>query len=319
VTSKRIILAGGSGFIGQSLGDHLVGQGYEVLVLSRRPQNYSGPGHAMAWDGKTLGDWAEQVNGAHAIVNLTGKNVNCHHNATNRQLIIDSRVDSVQVLDLAISQCDQPPKVFIQAAGYGVYGDTGDQICDESTAPGEDFLAQTCVQWEQAFNKGQTSESVKTRRVILRIGVVLGIGGGALVPLANLTRLFLGGAAGNGRQYFSWVHIQDINRMVLYAITHERISGAFNAVAPNPVTNTDFMKELRRVMRRPWSPPVPALMVRLGAWMMGSDASLALFSCRCVPKRLTESGFEFQFKDLGAALEDLFSKSDTSNKKEIRT
>ena len=316
MTEKRIILAGGSGFIGRALGGRLIAQGYDVVILTRQPNLYKGPGLAVAWDAQTPGDWVEQIDGAHAIVNLTGKNVNCHYNATNRRLIVESRVNSVKILNRAISQCADPPKVFIQASGFGLYGDTGDRICDESTEPGEDFLAQTCVQWEQAFNDGQTPQTSSTRRVLLRIGVVLGKGGGALVPLTILTRLFLGGAAGNGRQYFSWVHIKDINRMVLYAITDEKISGAFNAVAPNPVTNADCMKQLRRVLHRPWSPPTPSFLVRIGAWMMGTDASLALFSCRCVPKRLTESGFEFQFNDLATALEDLFSKSGIPQKKE---
>ena len=144
------------------------------------------------------------------------------------------------------------------------------------------------------------------RKSILRIGFALGPDGGALEMLARLTRFFLGGTVGSGRQFTSWIHIADLNRMFLAAIERDDISGVFNATAPNPVTNAEFMREMRRALHRPWSPPVPALVAHIGSWLMRTEASLALGGRRCTPKHFLERGFEFEFPELRGALEDLF-------------
>ena len=299
----RIILAGGSGFIGQSLSPFLVSKNYEVVVLTRDKSDHHGSIREAHWDGKTLGEWTQFVNGARGLVNLTGRSINTRHTPEHRREIVDSRVDSVRILGEAIPRCVQPPKVFVQLAGVGIYGDKGERICDETTAPGDDFVSEVCKKWEAAFD---SVDSPNTRKVLLRLGVVLGRTGGFLHVLSRLTRWFLGGQIGNGRQYISWIHIADLSRMILQAIDQEQLTGVFNATAPNPVTNAELMHELRHALHRPWSPPVPEFAARTGSWLMGTEASLALVSQRCVPKRFLEKNFEFELPNLREALANIY-------------
>lgn len=299
----RIVLAGGSGFIGQSLSPSLVSKNYEVVVLTRGKSNHHGGIREAHWDGKKLGEWTQFVNGALGLVNLTGRSINTRHTPEHRREIIDSRVDSVRILGEAIGRCMQPPKVFVQLAGVGIYGDKGERICDETTAPGDDFVSEVCKKWEAAFD---SVDSPNTRKVLLRLGVVLGRNSGFLHVLSRLTRWLLGGQVGEGRQYISWIHIADLSRMILQAIDQEQLTGVFNATAPNPVTNADLMRELRRALHRPWSPPVPEFAARIGSWLMGTEASLALVSQRCVPKRFLEKNFEFEFPNLRETLANIY-------------
>lgn len=302
---KRIVLAGGSGFVGRALTPVLLAKGYHVVVLGRGATHREGGVDYLHWDGRTLGAWATALNGAEAIVNLTGKNINCRHTTENRHEIIRSRVDSVGVLGEAIAQSPQPPKVFVQASGLGYYGDTGEHVVDEEAPLGNDFTAEVCRQWEGAF---AALRLPITRKVILRLGVVLGRQGGALPVLEKLTRWFLGGAVGNGRQFISWIHVADVVRMFVASIEETELTGVFNATAPAPLTNSEFMHELRRALHRPWSPPVPAPLARAGAWLMGSNGDLALLSSRCIPRRFLEHGFRFQFPNLRDAFANLYSK-----------
>jgi uncharacterized protein (TIGR01777 family) len=300
--TRKVVLAGGTGFIGRSLSPLLLSAGYEVIVLSRSPGPEMRGVVALAWDGKNLGDWTKSLEGATAVVNLAGRSINCRHTPENRRLIVESRVDSVRVLGQAIGQAAQPPAAFVQAAAIGIYGDTGNRACDESAPAGDDFVAETCKRWEAAFAE---VIAPKTRSVLLRLGVVLGRHGGILQVLRQLTRLFLGGHVGNGRQFISWIHLTDVTRIILWAIENQAVSGTFNTTSPNPVSNAEFMRELRRTWHRPWSPPVPEFAARLGSWLMGTEASLALASQRAVPRRLLEQGFRFDCPELRPALEDL--------------
>ena len=299
----RIILAGGSGFIGQSLSSFLVSKNYEVVVLTRGKSDHHGSIREAHWDGKTLGEWTQFVNGALGLLNLTGRSINTRHTPEHRREIVDSRVNSVRILGKAISQCVQPPKVFVQVAGVGIYGNKGERVCDETTAPGDDFVSEVCKKWEGAFD---SVDSPNTRKVLLRLGVVLGRNGGFLQILSRLTRWFLGGHVGNGRQYISWIHTADLSGMILQAIEQEQLTGVLNATAPNPVTNAELMRELRRALHRPWSPPVPEFAARIGSWLMGTEASLALVSQRCVPKRFLEKNFQFEFPTLREALANIY-------------
>jgi uncharacterized protein (TIGR01777 family) len=302
MTQKRIVIAGGSGFIGTALAREFSGRGFEVVILTRSPRERTGGIREVAWDGEHLGEWIQWLDGAAAVINLAGKNIDCPHTPENLRAIGASRVNSVQTLATALEQVRTPPRVWVQASAIGYYGDTREKPCDESTPNGHDALARVCRDWEGAFD---TAKTPKTRKVTLRIGFVLGTGGGALPVLARLTKLFLGGAAGNGRQYISWIHLADLVRMFAAAVEDGQSTGPYNAVAPDPVTNAEFMRELRRTLHRPWSPPVPEFAVKLGARLMGSEPSLALASQRCEPKRFREAGFQFQFPELKAALHDL--------------
>jgi uncharacterized protein (TIGR01777 family) len=301
MNTKRIVLAGGSGFLGRSLAEELLANGYDAVILTRAERTAYGRVRAVQWDGKTLGEWTREIDGAHAVINLAGRSVNCRYTPENRREIIDSRVDSVKVIGRAIAQCARKPKVLIQSASLAIYGDAGARICDESAPPGTGFSVDVCRLWENAFAAAPTPG---TRRVLLRIGFVLGPGGGALSMLANLTRFFLGGAVGTGRQSISWIHQHDLNRLILRAIEDENMVGTYNATGPEPVTNADFMRELRHALHRPWAPPTPACIVRAGTWLLETEAELALSGRKCVPKRLVEQRFEFGFPSLREALDD---------------
>jgi uncharacterized protein len=298
---RHIVLAGGSGFVGQALASRLLADGFSVTVLSRRAGRLD-RGAAVVWDGSTLGDWAGLLEDSLAVVNLAGKNINCRLTTANRREIVGSRVDSVRVLGEAIRRCRRGPRVFVQTSAVGIYGDRRDEVCDESTPAGGGFLGETCRQWEAAFDESPTPG---VRRVVLRLGVVLGREGGAYPPLARLARWFLGGAAGSGRQYISWLHLADALQMYCDAINRDDFEGTYVATAPQPATNAQFMRELRAALHRPWSPPVPALAVRLGGWLTGINADLALTGQRCVPRRLMRQAFAYKFPELRKAFEAL--------------
>lgn len=291
----RVVLAGGSGFLGSHLEQALLARNYEPVVLTRSPRKPN----QVEWDGKTPGDWTQYLEGAAAVINFTGKSVNCRYTPANRQEIVRSRVDSVNVIHQAILQAKTPPSVLIQAASAAIYGDAGSRICDETTPPGKSFSVETCLQWEHAFNSADLPD---TRKVLFRIGFALDKSGGALQPLLQLARFFLGGAAGNGQQYISWLHVDDLNGMFIEAIENPAIKGLYNAVGPKPVTNAEFMQTLRHVVGRPWSPPVPAPFVRVGAFLMGTEGELVLIGRRCLPSRFLEQGFAFQYTDLEQTL-----------------
>ena len=303
INQKRVVLAGGSGFLGGLLAKELLARNYDVVVLTRSPRERSDGARETEWSGTHIGEWIKVLDGVDALVNLAGRNINCPHTPKNILEITESRVNSVRVVASAFGHIAHPPRVWVQAGAIGFYGDRGDQWCNEGRPSGEDNLAEVCRQWENSFN---AVVMAKTRRVLLRIGFVLGRNGGALPVLTRLTKWFCGGAVGSGRQYISWIHLSDLNRMFIEAIERKDLSGTFNAMAPNPVTNKEFMSELRRVLHRPWSPPAPAWGVRLGSWLMRTESSLALCGCRCAPKRFLEAGFSFQFPDLRPALKNIY-------------
>lgn len=300
-TTKRVVIAGGSGFLGQHLERELVKRGYEVMILTRSPRR----SNEIGWDGKALGTWAKAVDGAYGVINLTGKSVNCRYTPENRREIIASRVDSVTVMNEAILKSEKPPAVLIQASSLAIYGNPGAAVCDESTPPASGFSPEVCIQWERAFYQADLPE---TRRVVLRIGFALAKDGGALEPLVNLTRFFLGGTVGSGNQYISWLHIDDLNQIFIQALEDDRYEGIYNATSPVPVTNREFMRSLRHTLNRPWSPPTPAPFVHIGAFLMRTEPALALEGRRCLPRRLQEQGFQFRHTNLDQALADLLGK-----------
>lgn len=300
---RRIVIAGGSGFIGRALSELLSRLEFEVVVLTRGASDRCGDIRYASWDGKTVAGWTRELDGAAAIVNLSGRNINCRFTGQNRREILDSRVESTRALANAVQALAKPPAVFVQAGGIGYYSSTAERTVDEDTSAGSGFMADVCRQWEGALD---AFDFHATRKVVVRIGIVLGRDGGALPVLERLTKAYLGGAAGSGQQFVSWVHIDDLLRIILAAIDSSDLRGAFNATAPNPVTNAELMRELRRVLHRPWSPPAPAPLVRLGAWLMGTEGGLALQSLRVVPKRLLDAGFAFEYGDLSTALENLY-------------
>jgi uncharacterized protein len=310
--ANKIVLAGGSGFLGQALGRRLAAEGWEVVVLTRDADRFAVPDdlpacRAVQWNAETGGAWAAELAGAAAVVNFAGRSINCVHTLENSREILASRVKAVQALGKGWARAKHPPPVWIQCSATGYYGNAGDRFCDESLPPGPGFLAEVCRSWEEAF---AALDLPGVRRVVLRLGVVLDRDHGALPPLVRLVRRFLGGAAGGGRQFFSWVHRDDAVAAFAAALTQPGMSGAYNVCSPAPVTNAEFMRELRGVLGRPWSPPAPEFAVRLLAGpLMGVDANLALHGQRCAPRRLQAAGFVFRHPAVGGALRDLLKQA----------
>jgi uncharacterized protein len=229
--------------------------------------------------------------------------VNCRYTRAALKEIDQSRVNAVRVMGKAISWCKRPPRVLVQASTTAIYGDAIERECDESTPPGEGIPPATAKMWEAAFD---AAASPRTRRVLLRMSFVLGPDGGELRTLSSLTRCFVGGPAGSGRQFISWVHLDDLVRIFIRAIDDERMCGLYVVATPNPVRNVSLMRELRRVLHRPWSPRVPAPLVRFGCFLMRTEPVLALTGRRAIPRRLIEERFVFRYPTLREALDSIF-------------
>lgn len=300
----HVVVTGGSGFVGSALLPHLRAKGYESVVLSRDLRPVPGADRTSQWDGKSVGVWAREVDGAAGVIHLAGASVAKRWTPEYKKLILSSRVDSTRAIAEAISKSHHPPPAWVNASGLGGYGDTGETFPTEDHPLADTFLGEVCREWEGAMHAFPTPQ---TRKVALRIGIVLGNGGGALGPLANLTKAFLGGAAGSGRQWMSWIHLKDLVNMMVWAIENP-VEGPFNAVAPKPVRNAEFMATLRKVLHRPWSPPAPKFAMKLGSALMGVEADLVLMNQAASAQKLLDAGFQFEFDDLEKALRDLLAK-----------
>lgn len=303
---KKIVIAGGTGFLGECLSRYFVQGGHEVVILSRNIRTDRPPISYQQWDGKTLGKWAKCLEGAEALINLTGKSVDCRYTTKNKQLIYSSRLDATKVLGLALAACVNPPKVWINAASATIYRHSLDKPMDEKNGElGEGFSVDVCRKWEQVFNDQQVP---KTRKVILRIAIVLGYESGAFRPLKNLVKVGLGGKQGNGKQKFSWIHEQDFVRITDYVIDNENIEGVFNVSAPNPVTNRELMNLLRKSLKMPFGLPSPTWLLKIGAVLISTETELILKSRYVIPGKLIERNFKFDFPKLENAIEDLINK-----------
>lgn len=304
IPKGRIVIAGGTGFLGLNLARHLKESDCEVILLSRsQPPEDSGWSHAQ-WDGRTLGEWASVLDGASALVNLAGRTVDCVKTPDHRDEILRSRIETTRLLGEALRSVQQPPPVWVQMSTAHLYGDPPDQWCDEDSAFGYGLAPFVAQAWEEEHGRALLPQM---RSVVLRTSFVLGRHGGALPRLARLARLGLGGKAGHGRQGISWIHEQDMNRLFARAISDAGMSGAYIATAPHPVSNREFMRQLRRALGVPFGLPAMSWMVRLGAPLfLRTDPELALYGRYCVSRRLGEESFSFEFPELQAALFDLY-------------
>ncbi len=302
----RVVIAGGSGFLGLSLARHLAALGYEPILLSRsRPPAVNSWTHAV-WDARSAGEWVQHLHGATALVNLAGRSVDCIKTPDHCDEILRSRMEATNVLGTALTMVQAPPPVWVQMSTAHRYGDPPDLVCDEDSAFGYGLAPFVGEAWEETFASSVLPEM---RQVILRTSFVLGRDGGALQRLSTLGRFGLGGTVGHGRQGVSWIHTEDMNRLFERAITNPEMSGAYIASAPNPVSNAEFMRALRTAMGVPIGLPAPGWIVRFGAALvMRTDPELALYGRYCVSRRLKEEGFEFSHPEIGGALRDLFSQ-----------
>jgi uncharacterized protein (TIGR01777 family) len=299
----RVAVTGATGFIGRALVPALRERGDSVIALSRdifRAKEILGDGIELVhWEaGGRPGPWEGELSRADAVVNLCGQGIFAKRwDTAFKARIWSSRVDGTRQIVEAMGRKQQRPGILINASAIGVYGPRGDELLDESGAPGHDFLAQMVQAWESEAAK---AEPLALRVVRLRIGVVLEKDGGALAQMLPPFRLFLGGWMGTGRQYFSWVHRDDVVGIILYALDHDDIHGAINVTAPQPVTNKAFSVALGRALRRPALVPVPAFALRL---MLGEAAEIILSGQHVVPKALTAAGYRFKHPQLAGALQ----------------
>ncbi|MBA3311733.1 MAG: DUF1731 domain-containing protein [Planctomycetaceae bacterium] len=310
--AKRVVIAGGSGFLGLSLATHLAQQSFEVVVLSRHRPKPEGLWTHVAWDARTLGEWRHELDGATGLVNLNGRSVDCVKTSDHQDEILRSRVEATRVLGLAVRTNDSPPPVWVQMSTAHIYGDPPQVTCDESSALGYGLAPFVARAWEEEF---RTSALPSQRQVILRTSFVVGrdrgAGGGALGKLRWLARLGLGGRVGSGTQGISWIHETDMNRLFERALFDQTMCGAYIASSPNPVSQLVFMRELRRAMGMPFGLPADSWMVRFGAKrLLKTDPDLALYGRYVIPKRLQDEDFEFRFPQLSDAFKNLLTPAD---------
>ncbi len=296
----KVVVAGGSGFIGAALVEVLQGSGHETVVLSRSGKGPRGS-RAVVWDGKSVGPWAAELEGAMGVVNLAGHPVMDRWTPAVMEKIRSSRVETTRAIGEAIASCQTPPTAWVNASAVGYYGDTGAAEVSEASPAAMGFLGDVCRQWEAAVD---SAVAPNTRKVKVRIGFVLGRGGGALPLLSTVTKAFLGGPLGSGRQYVPWIHVKDLARIIVWALT-EDVHGAINGTAPRPVTNADLMAGLRAAFGRPPVPAAPEPLVRLMLQAQGLPADVVLGGTRAVPAIPLGLGFQFEFETLAQALADL--------------
>lgn len=310
----KIVIPGGSGQVGTLLARAFHQRGDDVVVLSRGPAK--APWRFVKWDGETLGDWVGEIANADVVINLAGQSVNCRYTPENRRILIASRVKSTRILGQAIGEASRPPRVWLQASTATVYAHRYESPNDEAkgiiggsepTAPDTwRFSIDVVKKWEQEFNAAATPE---TRRVLMRSAIVMSPDpGGAFDMLLRLVRFRLGGRAGDGRQYVSWIHDQDFVRAVHWLIEHEELDGPVNLASPNPLPNAQFMRDLREAWGISFGLPANKLMLEIGAFALRSETELILKSRRVIPTRLLESGFVFQFPDWADAARDLSTR-----------
>src|SRR5438445_3342343 len=311
----KIIIPGGSGYVGTVLARAFHKQGDEVVVLSRTPA--SKPWRVVAWDGETLGEWVAEFESADAIINLAGQSVNCRYTDENRRIITESRLNSTKVVGEAIAQAWTPPRVWLQASTATIYEHRYDAPNDEVTgilggaepnAPDTwRFSIDVATSWERALKESPTPN---TRRIAMRTAIVMHPDHGSPFDiLLRLVRFGLGGQAGDGRQFMSWIHEQDFVRAVLWLIEHRDFEGPVNLASPNPLTNAEFMRALRSAWGISIGLPATEWMLELGAFLLGSETELILKSRRVVPAKLLQSGFEFHFPRSPDAARDLCDRS----------
>ena len=315
--NKKIILAGGTGFMGQEMTKYF-GRENRIIILTRQVSEKTNRNDYnslsakdlenvtyIKWDGKIAGNWANEMNEADLIINLAGKSVNCRYNEKNKKEIFDSRTDAVNAIGEAINICDRPPSLWINASSATIYRHAMDRPQDEYTGEfHDDFSVQVCKRWEKTFYDQQT---LQTRKVALRMAITLGPGG-ILIPYFNLLKSGLGGKQASGKQMYSWVHIEDTCRMIEWIYDHKEINGTYNCSSPNPVKNEEFMKSLRKVSGHIFGLPAYKWMLQIGAPIIGTELELILKSRWVLPTKILETDFQFKHPLLEEALSDIISR-----------
>jgi uncharacterized protein (TIGR01777 family) len=308
---NRIIVAGGNGFVGGFLTKSLVSGNNDVVVLTRSPRALASQSiRQIQWDGYTLGNWARELDGAGALINLAGRSVNCRYNEPNRRQILESRVESTRVLGEAITHCNTPPPVWLNASTATIYKHTFDREMDEATGEigatpeaNDAFSIKVAQAWEQTFEEAPTPS---TRKVALRTAMIFAAdSGGVYRTLRSLTRWGLGGTIAGGRQFISWIHEGDFCGAVEWLVDREDFSGPVNLASPNPVTQSGMMRIIRRELGVPFGLPATRKMLEVAAFVHRTEAKLIIKSRRVLPGRLMAAGFRFRFPRMEDAVREI--------------
>ena len=295
---KKIVIAGGTGFLGQYFEEKFTNLGYEIIIISRRSDQ-------LLWTDNV--GIVEALEGAEMLINLAGKSVNCRYNEKNKKEILDSRTETTEILGNALLACKNPPSLWINSSTATIYRHAEDRPMTEASGEiGTGFSVEVAQAWEKSLFAFQLPQ---TRKVALRIAIVLGEDGGVMEPYLNLVRYGLGGIQGSGNQMFSWIHMEDLFRIILFLQKNKDLDGIFNCSAPQPITNRVFMTQLRKTMDRKFGLPSPKWMLNMGAVFMQTETELILKSRWVVPDRLEKEGFQFTFETIGEALQQILKSS----------
>ncbi|MNK19692.1 Epimerase family protein [compost metagenome] len=302
---NKIILAGGNGYLGGVLAQYYRNLATEIIILSRKPAPIDGNVKTIVWNGLDEGEWESTLEDADLLVNLCGKNVNCRYTEKNRKEIITSRINPTMLLGRMIAKMQSPPQLWINITSATIYRHAEDHAQDEEIGEiGYGFSIDVCRQWEQTFFETNTPN---TRKIALRMGIVLGKSDGAFPRLLNLVKFGLGGRQGDGQQYVSWIHEQDAAKCTEWLMEHKELNGAINRTSPEAVKNTELMTSIRTAYGIPLGLPSPAWLLELGAMFIGTETELILKSRWVAPKRLVDSGYTFIFPKAEHAIKDIIS------------
>jgi hypothetical protein len=300
-STQHILIAGGSGFLGQELAKFFSNKGHEVKILGRGVQKSEF--ELIKWDAKHLGDWIAEIEWADVLINMTGKSVNCRYTEKAKKEILNSRIDSTRILCKALSKVENPPKIWINSSSASTYVHSeSQQMTEDEGIIGDDFSMNVCRAWEAEFFKCNLNH---TRRVATRTSIVLGKSGGAYPIMKKLVKWGLGGRQGNGKQFISWIHITDFCRVIEYIIENQGIVGAVNVTHPTPVRNEEFMRLLRKRHKRKIGLSQSRSLLEFGAKLIGTETEMVMKSRNVIPERLLESGFKFNYLDVEAAFDTL--------------
>lgn len=297
MTKKKIIIAGGAGFIGRYLSGQFTNAGYEVIIISRQAGN-------IRWQHTDA--VIDAIDNAAMLINLAGKSVDCRYTKKNKNKILRSRTETTKALGEAILQCSNPPELWINSGTATIYRHAEDRPMTESSGEiGSGFSVEVATSWERSF---LNFDLPKTRQVVLRMAIVLGKNGGVVRPFKNLIRFGLGGHQGNGNQMFSWIHIADLFNIITFIQTHKHLKGVYNCSSPHPVSNKTLMRTFRKLMNISFGIPSPKLLLEAGAVFIRTETELILKSRWVIPERLLEAGYTFKYPMLDAALKDILNR-----------
>jgi len=300
---KKIVITGGTGFLGEYLTSYFIKEGYHIYIISRSKKANLEHITYLQWDGKSQGEWSKHIENAEAIINFAGKSVNCRYTETNKRIILESRVNATKAIGEAIQNAKHPPKVWLNGGSATIYRYSEDMDMTEADGElGNNFSVDVCKAWEATFDEYVTPN---TRKVFMRISIVLGKDGGVIPVLKRLIKFGLGGKQGHGRQRVSWLHVHDFARMVEWLMANDSFNGKVNCVSPNHVSNSEFMKAIRSIYNISIGLPQPKWLLKMGAVMIGTETELILKSRKVVPDRLLKSGFVFEYPLLDKALEEI--------------